>query len=990
MLLKLVIFSCFQSFRKDEGKHGLNDKTSSYNRGIAAYNRCDFTSARNYFELELNEAKQAGNKHREGTAYTNLGCAYYSLGYYKKAVEFHQQSLSIAKEIGDKDSEGRAYTNLGVAYSCLADYEKAIEFHQQSLSIAKEIGNKGSEGKAYNNLGIAYKCVGDYEKAIEFHQQSLSIAKEIGAKGSEGGAYTNLGIVYKFLGDYEKATEFFQQSLSITKEIGDKSSEGKAYTNLGVAYHCLGDYNEAIKFHQQALSIAKEMGRKGSEGKAYNNLAIVYHSLADYKKAIKFQQQSLSIVKEIGEKGSEGAAYINLGNAYRCLGDYKEAIEFYQQALSITKEIGDKGSEGEAYINLGIAYGCLGDYKQTIEFNRRALRIAKEIGNKGSECKAYTNLGNAYRNLADYQKAIESHEGSLSIAKEIGDKDTEGKAYTNIGSAYYSLCDYKKAKDFHERALWVTEGIGDKGSLGIAYTNLGCAYDSLGDYKKAIDSHQQSLNIAKEIGDKGSEQNAYSNLGQSFCKLHDFRKAEECFESSIKVFEEMRFLLQEKDEWKISFRDQLNTYSNLWIFQLRQSKTKEALLTAERGRAQALADLMESQYGAKSTPLASKERTERITNISSLVSSPTTFLVEAFESVFFWVLHKGQFTEKEINDTLECLTNKVQKQIRVLQLNARFEVRSLDDPDDETVEDLSRGGTNEKELTWSQHGGDALRELYDVAIAPISHLIKDEELIIVPDGSSFLIPYAALLDQNSRYLSETLRIRFAPSLTSLRLLSECTGGRYHTAGALLVGNPWIETVRIKGKGIEQLPGAEEEVKMIGEILNVEPLTGKNATKDQVLRRLHAVSLVHIAAHGSAERGEILLSPNLGSSKRPKEKDYLLTMTDVLNAKLEAKLVVLSCCHSGRGKIKAEGVVGIARAFLGAGARSVIASLWKIDDKATLAFMSHFYKHLVKGQSASKSLHEAMNIMRESKEFSAVKYWAPFILIGDDVTLNFDQ
>ena len=211
-------------------------------------------------------------------------------------------------------------------------------------------------------------------------------------------------------------------------------------------------------------------------------------------------------------------------------------------------------------------------------------------------------------------------------------------------------------------------------------------------------------------------------------------------------------------------------------------------------------------------------------------------------------------------------------------------------------------------------------------IAPISHLIEDEEFIIVPDGTSLLVPYAALKDENSRYLSERLRIRLAPSLTSLRLLSECPGERHCTAGALLVGNPWIETVRIKGEGIEQLPGAEEEVKKIGEIINVEPLTGKNATKEQVLSRLNAVSLVHIAAHGSAERGEILLSPNLGSCKHPKEKDYLLTMTVVLNAKLDAKLVVLSCCHSGRGKIKAEGVVGIARAFLGAGARSVIASL----------------------------------------------------------------
>ena len=114
------------------------------------------------------------------------------------------------------------------------------------------------------------------------------------------------------------------------------------------------------------------------------------------------------------------------------------------------------------------------------------------------------------------------------------------------------------------------------------------------------------------------------------------------------------------------------------------------------------------------------------------------------------------------------------------------------------------------------------------------------------------------------------------------------------------------------------------------------------------------------------------------------------MKDVLDAKLNAKLVVLSCCHSGRGKIKAEGVVGIARAFLGAGARSVIASLWEIDDDATLTFMKHFYEHLVKGQTASKSLHEAMKMMRESDEFNAVKYWAPFMLIGDDVTLNFDQ
>ena len=480
----------------------------------------------------------------------------------------------------------------------------------------------------------------------------------------------------------------------------------------------------------------------------------------------------------------------------------------------------------------------------------------------------------------------------------------------------------------YQQSLSIAKEIRDKSSEGAAYSNLGIAYECFGDYKRAIGFNQQSLSIAKEIGDKNLEQCTYVSLGLSFQKLHDFRHAEECYESSIKVFEETRLLLQEKDEWKINFRDQFKTYRLLWIVQLQQSKTKEALLTAERGRAQALADLMESQYSAKSTPSAPKEQIERIANISSLVSSPTTFLAEAFESVFFWVLQRDQecqLMRKKLSYTLEDMANKAYEQIRATK-PARCEDRSLDDPDNESIEDLSDRGANEKEFTSSQAGGDALKELYDVVISPISHLMKDEELIIVPDGSSFLIPYAALLDQNSRYLSETLRIRLAPSLTGLRLLSECSEERHCTAGALLVGNPWTETVRFKRKQIKQLPGAEEEVKMISEILNVEALTGKNATKDQVLSRLNSVSLVHIAAHGSAETGEILLSPNLGGSKPPKKKDFLLTMADVLNAKLEAKLVVLSCCHSGRGKIKAEGVVGLARAFLGAGARSVIASL----------------------------------------------------------------
>ena len=152
-----------------------------------------------------------------------------------------------------------------------------------------------------------------------------------------------------------------------------------------------------------------------------------------------------------------------------------------------------------------------------------------------------------------------------------------------------------------------------------------------------------------------------------------------------------------------------------------------------------------------------------------------------------------------------------------------------------------------------------------------------------------------------------------------------------------------------------------------------------------------VALVHIAAHGQPGSGQIYLAPNPTRNNRyPQEDDYILKIADVQAVQLRARLVVLSCCHSGQGDVKAEGVVGIARAFLGAGARSVLVTLWAVDDEATFEFMKKFYQHLRDGKSASVSLSLAMKYLRETEKFSAVKYWAPFQLIGDDVTLDFGE
>ena len=257
--------------------------------------------------------------------------------------------------------------------------------------------------------------------------------------------------------------------------------------------------------------------------------------------------------------------------------------------------------------------------------------------------------------------------------------------------------------------------------------------------------------------------------------------------------------------------------------------------------------------------------------------------------------------------------------------------------------------------------------------------------VVVPDGALCLAPWTAL--------SETLRIRIIPSLTSLKAIRDSSSEYHSKTGALLVGDPCLRKITDKwDKPIyEQLQFAKKEVEMIGKLLNSQPLTGEAATKEEVLWRIDSVALIHIAAHGGKETGKIALAPNPEwQSKTPiPEEDYMLKMCDLQAIKLRARLVVLSCCHSGQGEVSSEGVVGIARAFLFAGARSVLASLWAIDDEATMVFMECFYQHLRVGESASTALQMAMKCLRDSDDFSAPKYWAPFVLIGDDVTIEFD-
>ena len=905
----------------------------------------------------------------------------------------HELWSRIAKEERGKKAEGLASVNRSVEFTYLTGEFADKHYHELHLKIAKELGDRNEEGAASRDLGNAYYRVGEFNKAIEYHDLHLKISKELEDRVGEGQAYANLGVAYECLGDLKKAIEYHELHLRISKEIEDRYEEGKANSNLGKAYHIVGDFKKAIHYHHSCLNIFKDVGDRDREAQAYGSLGDDYKSIGNFWKAIQNFDSCLKICKEVGNVIGEGSAYGGLGGAYSSLGDFRKAIVYLEGCVKIARTVRNKVGEGCAYADLGDTFNKIGNVKKAIDYHERALKIFKQEGYQAGEGRACHSLGNSYRCIRDFKKALNYHERQLNIFKQLGDKVGEGYAYSSLGNVYYSLQDFKTAVEYHKRSLEIATEVGNPLGVGNEFGNLGQAYLCLGDAQRAKECHECHLRIAQAIGDRIGEAKTYFGLGCSLQLLGYLEDSFDCFQASVNILNGIKAGDQFVDEWKISLRHMYQqVYTRLWLLLLTQNKVREALFAAEQGRAQALKDLMEINYGLK--PSSIEYRSLKEITCETFHYLPSVFTAVHGDEITFWVLQNGKdvyLRKKKIEDNSSPKDVAAYLQSLMQSVREAIGVRAGAKCKDRLGETYTTNTMCEQSKSHSlDHHEHPLKTLYDVAVSPIADLIDGDELVIIPEGPLCLAPYAAFMDSNSKQLCESFRIRMLPSLTTLKLIKDCPAGYHCKSGALLVGDPWVQdVVSPEGGKLQQLPYAREEVEVIGRILNTVPLTGTEATKTEVLKRLASVALVHIAAHGRMETGEIALSPDPSLSHQiPKEKDYLLTMTDVLNVKLRARLVVLSCCHSGRGSIKAEGVVGIARAFLGAGARSVLVSLWAIDDEATLEFMKCFYQNLAEGRSASEALNRAMNFMRKSDKFCEVRFWAPFVLTGDDVTLEF--
>ena len=661
-----------------------------------------------------------------------------------------------------------------------------------------------------------------------------------------------------------------------------------------------------------------------------------YYDQGKFREAIRFHWEALEIAERLEDKIEEARARGNIGNAYRNLGDFKEAIEYLTQELEIAKNV-DKAREIDAYGNRGTDYFCLGKFSEAKEDHRRELFEAEAFGDEELIGKAYSRLGTDYYGTKEFAEGIKYHIIHFEKALKMEDEKEQGLAYGNIGIGFRKIKQFQKAKDYHKQELEIAKKTGNKAGEANALLNLGAAYHGLCRFGDAKCCHQGGLKLAKKMSAKVVCGDALYMLGRDFECKGSLKKAVDNYQRSVDFYNKVRGSLKGEDNWAISFRDShQKAYTALWWTLLRLNRPYEALSAVEQGRAQALVDLLHLRHGVQKPDLP--EETIQSCTAPGKISTQTVYFAIESNTIHFWVF--------SIEKGVQC---------RQFKLNVATVLQRILE-------------------TAERHSFDSLRNMYDLIIAPIRDLLQDGDLIIVPDGPLFLVPYNALQHGEKKaeteYLFEKFNIRIVPSLISLKLISDKDNSS--KSGVLLVGVP-------NHDGLPKLKYAKNEVQSIKKLFeketqNVTTLIGGQATKEAVKDKIGSVALIHIAAHATKETGEIELT---GSDQ--------LTISDVQQA--NARLVVLSCCYSGQGKITADGVVGIARAFLGAGAHSVLMTLWEIHDRVSMLIMKEFYKRLVERKSASEALNETLKYCKTQYD---VKYWAPFVLIGDDVALEFDK
>jgi CHAT domain-containing protein/tetratricopeptide (TPR) repeat protein len=904
--------------------------------------------------------------------------------------------LQIAQSAQDRKAEADRLYDQGSQQYQTSQFRDALQSYQQALSLYQEIDDRASEGTIINNIGEVYRNLGQYPQALKHYQQALIIRREVGDRAGEGVIINNIGVVYARLGQYPQALEQYQQALIISREADDRATEGVTINNIGAVYDNLGQYPQALEQYQLALVIRREVGDRAGEGATINNIGLIYRNLGQYPQALEQYQLALVISREVGDRAGEGATINNIGEVYRNLGQYPQALEQCQLALVISREVGDRAGEGATINNIGEVYRNLGQNLQALESFQQALITVREVGDRAGEGRTLNNIGFMHDSLGEYSQALESFQQALTTAREVGDRRAEGIIFTNMGKSYHHVGQNSQALKHHQQALVIQRELDDQQGEGITLSNLGDFYRSLGQYPQALESYQQGVSIFREIGDRAREGTTLNNLGFIYLASGDVEASTKTLFDAVEVLESLRSS-ELADADKVSLFDkQLGTYDGLQQALIAQNQFETALEVAERGRARAFAELLAQRSSSQPDSSVASIPKPSIAQIKQIAREQNSTLIE----------YSIAYTPVKVEGREEWQPSKLY--IWVVKPTGDIDFRSVDltatDVPFATLLNLTRQAIGARGrgaapalppqiARQPEQTNLRLQQLHQVLIDPIADLLPtnpNDPVIFIPQGELFLVPFPALQAANGKYLIQSHTILTAPSIQVLGLTQQPSQARsLNPSEVLIVGNPTMPSLpSLPPDPPRQLPalsGTQQEAIAIARQFRTQPLLGNAATETTVVQRMAKARIIHLATHGLLEYGNPKASgvrdvPGAIALTPSAQDDGLLTSSEILNLKLNNSLVVLSACDTGRGDITGDGVIGLSRSLLSAGASSVIASLWKVPDDSTAALMTEFYTQLQQQPDRAQALRQAM--LKTMVEYPDPIDWAAFTLIGE--------
>jgi CHAT domain-containing protein/Tfp pilus assembly protein PilF len=820
-----------------------------------------------------------------------------------------------------------------------------------------------------------------WQAAIASWQQSLNLARATGDRDQEALTLYWLALVHANLKDLESAADYYTQVLAIYRQTEDGHAIASTLMALGQIHAAWGEYQQALDLYQEAIALWQVVDFKTGEAATLNNIGLVYADLGDANLALDRYQKSLDLVREAGNPNNIAAALNNVGRAYSDLEQYDRALETYQQALEIWQDQEHLEGQAATLNNIGFVYASQGDWLKAREYYDRALPLWEQIGDRGGKARSLTNLGYVAANLGDRDQALAYYTQALPLRENL--RDRAGVALTRYRIALV------------ER---------DRGNLDAAQAQIESAIAIIEDLRTPI--NRSDLRAAFFA----SKQDYYEFYIDLLMQRHNQNPRSGYDRLALQISEQARArtLLEVLQEANADIRQGVDPQLLQQEKQLARqlSAMEERRLKATETEAEALDREIEAAIQdyrqLKGKIRATSPRYAALTQpqpldleaIQRQVVDEETILLEYFvgrDRSYLWAVTPEGMTSYELPGREEIET-------------AVKEWRSL--------------LTSPSQRRRTQKVAEVQRQLSQMLLHPVAARLGDKRLIIVGNDILQYLPFAALTVQSDAEgdpipLIVDHEMITLPSASTLALLRReerdrpanrrelaifadpvfnQEDNRVSKATAIQLSLPveLQESARSAGIKLARLPFTRQEAEAILGLTSPttsEQAFGFDANRDLATSTdLSQYRLLHFATHGLANSENPELSGLVFSLLTPQGKvqNGFLRMHELFNLKLPADLVVLSACQTGLGeRIRGEGIIGLTRGFMYAGAARVVVSLWNVDDEGTAELMAQFYRYMLQdNQSPAQALRSAQIAMWQNPQWRSPYYWAGFTLQGE--------